>query len=733
MTTTINNNINNKNKEMAKMKDTITLPTIVGCKKVYMEFPLSLVRAGRRTPIADKNGNLIYRDQPVKETAPVLKTTKEIESAPAQSSKKVYRRTVFIIGIGQECRNSNGFTMHNLVEEKPAWYAKWLKVRKTMPYSENVHVATKFFRDEVKDEELTPYIGDIVCVKAADVAALQARYQDMGYIAKVNNPRHFYVMCAAKYFKATGADSVGDLFEEMGVGYKKDGTKFYARSAGVVILGSKQQSERKTPVEDFEHEWFQLNFAITMFGVNIAAVYSFVKAANAKLAQKIAETWARETFGPQAQIDLNRRNKCVKFCGINGNNRGDIIKMAVDASVKAGTVQYTKELVEISKAIKAQDTKTSNVATQAIAKEYEALKKAVDMIKTELPGFVNSFEQQFANAAAFIETVQDQLSKADERDDRYFKEIELLKAENAQLKAQLSNNDNEPDFEQQDDIDLGDGDGDTPFSNCESEQPKPEEPIAQPESEIPVEQPKPEGKVFLYRDCFIKKAQTKDLPSLCDEAAFALGCRFIDIVMAVNAVTKEVKISKLSVKDGKVFVKNSKNEFEVIVDDHNDIVAVPVKKESPDVIVDEQLPKTPVETPAEQPAVIPVKFNKEQLAKIFAPRDFSATGHINPEPEIARLKAEWSAAVETAGKAITMFNVDIDTFIYMVTWSFQTKIHDIKIKDGDVWIKGTAKSRLNMLYTGQTGWFKVIPAEHKKNFIAADFLSVWDAKVSMGF
>ena len=270
------------------------------------------------------------------------------------------------------------------------------------------------------------------------------------------------------------------------------------------------------------------------------------------------------------------------------------------------------------------------------------------MIKTELPGFVNSFEQQFATAAAFIETVQDQLSKADERDDRYFKEIELLKAENAQLKTQLSNNDNEPEepdsvtenndddpyFEQQDDIDLGDGDGDTPFSNCESEQPKLEEPIAQPEPEIPVE----------------------------------------------------------------------------------------------------QLPKTPIKTSSEQPAtVIPVKFNEEQLAKIFAPRDFSATGHINPEPEIARLKAEWSAAVETAGKAITMFNVDIDTFIYMVTWSFQTKIHDIKIKDGDVWIKGTAKSRLNMLYTGQTGWFKVIPAEHKKNFIAADFLSVWDAKVSMGF
>lgn len=668
MTTTINNNINNNinNKEMSKMKDTIMLPTIVDGKKVYKEFPLSLVRAGRKTPVADKNGNLIYRDQPVKETAPVLKTTKEIESAPAQSSKKVYRRTVFIIGIGQECRNSKGFVMHNLVEEKPSWYAKWLKVRQTMPYDKNVHVATKFFRDEVKDEELTPYIGDIVCVKAADVEALQARYQDMGYIAKVNNPRHFYVTCAAKYFKAQGADKIGDLFEEMGVGYKKDGTKFYARSAGVVILGSKQQSERKTPVEDFEHEWFQLNFGVTMFGVGIAGVYSFVKAANAKLAKKIAETWARETFGPQAQIDLNRCNKHVKFCGINGNNRGDIIKMAVDASVKAGTVQYTKELAEISKAIKAQnDTKTSNVVTQAIVKEYEALKKAVDMIKAELPGFVNSFEQQFANAAAFIETVQDQLNKADERDDRYFKEIELLKAENAQLKAQLSNNDNEPEdpepdtpvnelpseepdsvtennddepyFEQQDDIDLGDGDGDTPFSNCESEQSQPEEPIAQP---------KPE--------------------------------------------------------------------------------AVPVKEESSDVIVDEQLPKTPVETPA-------VKLNEEQLAKIFAPRDFSATGHINPEPEIARLKAEWSAAVETAGKAVTMFNVDINTFIYMVTWSFQTKIHDIRIKDGNVWIKGTAKSRLNMLYTGQTGWFKVIPAEHKKNFIATDFLSVWDAKVSMGF
>lgn len=644
MTTTTNNNINNK--EMSKMKDTIVLPTIVDGKKVYKEFPLSLVRAGRKTPVVDKNGNLIYRDQPVKETMEENEPAPK-ETTPAQQ-KKVYRKTVFIVGIGQECKNPRGLTMHNLVEEKPAWYAKWLKVRKNMPYDKNVYVATKFFRDEVKDEELTPYIGDIVCVKAADVEALQARYQDMGYIAKVNNPRHFYVTCVAKYFKAQGAESVGDLFEEMGVGYKKDGTKFYARSAGVVILGSKQQSERKTPVEDFEHEWFQLNFGVTMFGINVAAVYSFVKAANAKLAKKIAETWARETFGPQAQIDLNRCNKYVKFCGINGNNRGDIIKMAVDASVKAGTVQYTKELAEISKAIKA---KTSNVATQAIVKEYEALKKAVDMIKTELPGFVNSFEQQFANAAAFIETVQDQLSKADERDDRYFKEIELLKAENAQLKAQLSNNDNEPEdpepdtpvneppseepdsvtennddepyFEQQDDIDLGDGDGDTPFSNCE---------------------------------------------------------------------------------------------------------------ESSDVIVDEQLPKTPVETFAEQPAIIiPVKFNEEQLTKIFTPRDFSATGHINPEPEIARLKAEWSAAVETAGKAVTMFNVDINTFIYMVTWSFQTKIHDIRIKDGNVWIKGTAKSRLNMLYTGQTGWFKVIPAEHKKNFIATDFLSVWDAKVSMGF
>ena len=391
-----------------------------------------------------------------------------------------------------------------------------------------------------------------------------------------DNIRHaFYERLVQSYYKASNEqvkEAILRQGEHLGEGDTEKGVHLKGRSFLEVIVGTKEETQRTSAIDDVTREWVQVNGEVYLNRVSIATAYTIVKAATAEIARKIFTTWAKDRYGAQVLVGPMRSEKVFvnDFKRINDpkviERTQGFIQRALANRRLEGRVFYTpayKAEVKRRAAAKAGDTQQSqHQVSEQLKVEDKQLKAENEQLKAENAALKAENKQLKAKIAALTEKPEpnpdndpapENPAPAPESDDTEV-EIEVITAEES---ASL----------------LG----------IEGASVSGEDKVAVSEN-VTTDEKIPEGtinvNVVKLRAFFTKKAlvaMNDAMTATVTMAEEAVGCNFSTIVTELRATVKaNVKVSDLSVKDGKVLLSCSKGKFEVHLDEHNDLCVVAV-------------------------------------------------------------------------------------------------------------------------------------------------------------
>lgn len=538
-----------------------------------------------------------------------------------------------------------------------------------------------------------------------------------------DNIRHaFYERLVKSYHKASSEqvkEAILRQGEHLGEGDTEKGVHLKGRSFLEVIVGTKEETQRTSAIDDVTRDWVQVNGEIYLNRVSIATVYAVVKAATAEIARKIFTAWAKDRYGAQVMVGPMRSEKVFinDFKRINDPKVIERTQMFIEKALTnrrlEGRVFYTPAYRAAVKRRAAEKAAAGNTQ-QSQPQVNEQLGTENEQLKAE--------NEQLKAVVVTLKT-----------------ENEQLKAANAALETKIAALTEKPEPDPDDD-------------------PTPENPTPAPESDdteigteievITAEESAsllgiegasgeekavenvadkniPEDTVNIdtvkLRAFFTKKAlvtMNDAVTATVTMAEEAVGCNFSTIVAELRATVKaNVKVSDLSVEDGKVLLACSKGKFVALLNEHNDLcVATVDDKKTEHETAPENKEKTvivPVEQ--EETTATPVKVEQKTLDSLFGKKDLNTSyDPFDPVADIARKKAAWAETVSNTETAVATLNTDAATLIGQVRRNFFGYLYDIRVKDGKVFINGTGKAVLN----GQKGWHQVIMNNGKLERVA---------------
>lgn len=530
-----------------------------------------------------------------------------------------------------------------------------------------------------------------------------------------DNIRHaFYERLVKAYHKASNEETRKAILrqgEHLGEGDTEKGVHLKGRSFLEVIVGTKEETQRTSAIDDVTRDWVQVNGEIYLNRVSIATVYAVVKAATAEIARKIFTAWAKDRYGAQVMVGPMRSEKVFinDFKRINDPKVIERTQMFIEKALTnrrlEGRIFYTP-------------------AYRAEAKRRAAEKAA--------GGTQQSQPQQVSEQLK----VEDKQLQAENEQLRA--ENAALKAENEQLKAKIAALTEKPEPDPDNDS--------TPENPSEPESDDTEaemEVLTSEESasllgikgisgedkavvseNVTTDENVPEGTVNVdvikLQTFFTEEAlitMNDAMTATVTMAEEAVGYDFSAIVAELRATVKaNVKVSDLSVKDGKVLLACSKGKFVALLNEHNDLCIAAVDDKKTENKTSENKEETGT-APVEQKETTaePVKVEQKTLDSLFGKKDLNTSyDPFDPAADIARKKAVWAKTVEHTEIAITTLGTDPVTFERQVRRNFAGYLYDIRVKDGKVFVSGTGKAVLN----GQKGWHQVIMNNGKLERVA---------------
>lgn len=406
-------------------------------------------------------------------------------------------------------------------------------------------------------------------------------HQNLKWEVRVtDNIRHaFYERLVKSYYKASSEqlkEAILRQGEHLGEGDTEKGVHLKGKSFLEVIVGTKDETQRTSAIDDVTQEWIQVNGEVYLNRVSIATAYAVVKAATAEIARKIFTTWAKDRYGANVMVGpMRSENVFVNdFKRINDPKVIERTQMFIE---KALTNRRLEGRVFYTPAYRAEVKRRA--AEKAAGGTQQSQHQVNERFKAENEQLKAENEQLKAENAAL---------KADN---------EQLKATNAALEAKIATLTKKP---------------------APDDDPTPEDPTPTPEpesddTEIEVltaeeserllgikeasreektvsenvadkNMPMPEGTINVntvkLRAFFTKKALVTMNDAMTATVAMAeeaVGCNFSTIVAELRTTVKaNVKVSELSVKDGKVLLTCSKGKFIALLNEHNDVCVTAV-------------------------------------------------------------------------------------------------------------------------------------------------------------
>ena len=537
-----------------------------------------------------------------------------------------------------------------------------------------------------------------------------------------DNIRHaYYERLVGAYHKASSEqvrEAILRQGEHLGEGDTEKGVHLKGRSFLEVIVGTKEETKRTSAIDDVTREWVQVNGEVYLNHVSIATAYAIVKAATAEIARKIFTTWAKDRYGAQVLVGPMRSEKVFvnDFKRINDpkviERTQGFIQRALANRRLEGRVFYTpayKAEVKRRAVAKAAAGGTQQVQVNEqlgtenaqLKAENEQLKAVIVTLKTKNEQLKAENEQLKAKIAALTkpepapdnDPAPEDPAPAPESDDTEV-EIEVITAEES---ASL----------------LG----------IEGASVSSEDKMAVSEN-VTTDENMPEGTINVnaikLRTFFTKKAlvtMNDAMTATVTMAEEAVGCNFSAIVAELRATVKvNVKVSELSVEDGKVLLACSEGKFVALLNEHNDLCIAAVDDKKTEHKTSESKKETVAATVEQkETTAAPVKVEQKTLESLFGKKDLNTSyDPFDPAADIARKKAVWAKTVKHMEIAIPTLGTDPVTFERQVRRNFSGYLYDIRVKDGKVFVNGTGKAVLN----GQKGWHQVIMNNGKLERIA---------------
>lgn len=436
----------------------------------------------------------------------------------------------------------------------------------------------------------------------------------------VDNIRHaFYERLVGAYHKASSEqvkEAILRQGEHLGEGDTEKGVHLKGRSFLEVIVGTKEETKRTSAIDDVTRDWVQVNGEIYLNRVPIATVYAIVKAATAEIARKIFTVWAKDRYGAQVMVGPMRSEKVFvnDFKRINDPKVIERTQMFIE---KALTNRRLEGRVFYTPAYKAE-VKRRAAAKAAGSTQQQSQPQVNEQLKVEDEQLKAENEQLKAeNAALKAENEQLKAENATLK-----AENEQLKTANAALEAEIATLIEKPDPD------------DDPAPEDPTPTPEPESDADDAEIEVltadesarllgieeasvsseektalenVADKNMPEDTVNVdiakLQTFFTKKAlitMNDAMTAIVAMAEIAVGCNFSAIVAELRATVKaNVKVSELSVEDGKVLLSCSKGKFVALLNEHNDLCVAAVDDKKTENKTSENKEET-VTAPVEQ-------------------------------------------------------------------------------------------------------------------------------------